>query len=135
MEQRVAQEEKRNSSGAQYFWSDAPRAKILTRMLDRVWRAAFLLQSCETTLSKVHRMLFPHNPQPQGLNALTNQFRDRKSVKKMVNAQLVVGANIALAYFSKHRPAFTIHKVMSTLPDEQHYTQTLGAGRWMVRQM
>ena len=135
MEQRVAQEEKGNSSGAQYFWSDAPRAKILARMLDRVWRSAFLLQSCHTTLSKVHRLLFPHNPQPQGLNALMNQFWDGKAVKTMFNAQLVAGANIALAYFSKHRPAFAIHKVMSTLPDEQHYTQTLGAARWMVRQV
>ena len=73
-------------------------------MLDRVWRAALLLDSCHTTLSLVHRMLFPHNLQPQGLKALADQFKDGKAVKKIFNAQLVAGANIALAYFSKHRP-------------------------------
>ena len=135
VEQRVAQEEKGNSSGAQYFWSDTPKAKILARMLDRVWRAALLLDSCHTTLSKIHRMLFPHNPQPQGLKALADQFQDGKSVKTIFNALLVAGANIALAYFSKHRPGFAIHKVMMDIPDEQHYTQTLGAARWMVRQV
>ena len=41
----------------------------------------------------------------------------------------------ALAYFSKHRPAFPIHRVMASLPDEQHYTQTLAAARWVVRQV
>ena len=104
-------------------------------MLDRVWRAALLLDSCHTTLSLVHWMLFPHNPQPQGLKALANQFKDGKVVKKMFNAQLVVGANIALAYFSKHHPYFAIHKVMMGIPDEENYTQTLGAARWMVRQV
>ena len=53
----------------------------------------------------------------------------------MFNAQLVAVANIALAYFRKHRPGFAIHKVMMGIPDEQHYTQTLGAARWMVRQV
>ena len=98
-------------------------------MLDRVWRAALLLDSCHTTLSLVHRILFPHNPQPQGLKALTDQFKDGKAVKKMFNAQLVAGANIMLAYFSKHRPYFSIHKVMMGIPDEENYTQTLGAAR------
>ena len=135
MEQHVAQEEKGNSSGAQYFWSDAPKAKILARMLDRVWCAALLLDSCHTTLSKIHRMLFPHNPQPQGLKALADQFKDGKAVKKMFNAQLVACANIALAYFSKHHPYFAIHRIMMGIPDEEHYAQTLGAARWMVRQV
>ena len=120
VEQRVAQEEKGNSLGAQYFWSDTPKAKILARMLDRVWRAALLLDSCHTTLSLVHRMMFPHNPQPQGLKALADQFKGGKAVEKMFNAQFVVGANIALAYFSKHRPYFAIHKVMMGIPDEEN---------------
>ena len=104
-------------------------------MLDRVWRAALLLDSYHTTLSLVHRMLFPHNRQPQGLKVLADQFQDGKAVKKMFNAQLVVGANIALAYFSKHRPYFAIHKVLMGIPAEENYTQTLGAARWMVRQV
>ena len=56
-------------------------------------------------------------------------------MKKMINTQLVAGANIALAYFSKHRPGFGIHKVMIGIPDEKNYTRTLGAARWMVRQV
>ena len=53
----------------------------------------------------------------------------------MFNAQLVASVNIALAYFSKYRPYFAIHKVMMGIPDEENYTQTLGAARWMVRQV
>ena len=135
VDERVAQEEKGHSSGAQYFWSDIPKAKILARMLDRVWRAALLLNSCHSTLSRLHRMLFPHNPQPQGLKALAERFNDGRAVKRMFNAQMVAGANIALAYFNLNRPNFPIHNVMMGLPDEEHYAHTLAAARWMVRQV
>ena len=104
-------------------------------MLDRVWRAALLLLSCQTTLAKIHRMMFPHNPQPQDITAPANQFRDGKAVKKMFHAQLVVAANIAMAYLRKHRPQLPIHRVMSSLPNEQHYTESLAPARWMVRQV
>ena len=104
-------------------------------MLDRVWRAVLLLDSCHSTLSRIHRMLFPHNPQPRGLKALAEQFHDGRAVKKMFNAQLVAGANIALAYFNKHRPNFAIHNVMMGIPDEENYAHTLGAARWMIRQV
>ena len=71
----------------------------------------------------------------RGLKALAEQFHDGRAVKKMFNAQLVAGANIALAYFNKHRPNCAIHNVMMGMPDEENYAHTLGAARWMVRQV
>ena len=67
-------------------------------MLDCTWRAAFLLEGCRKTLWHIHRMYFPHNGQPQELATLLERFREGDSLKEVVDAQLVAGANVALAY-------------------------------------
>ena len=69
------------------------------------------------------------------MKALAEQFNDGKAVKKMINTQVVAGANIALAYFNLNRPNFPIHNVMMDIPDDENYAHTLGAARWMVRQV
>ena len=132
VDERVEREAKVTASGAQYFWSDTPKAKVPALMLDRVWRAAMLLLGCQKTLSRLHRVMFPHNPQPQGVPALMDMFRDGAGVKQAVHAQLVGGANIALAYFRKHRPYFNLEKVVGGLPDQEHYAESLPFARRMV---
>ena len=83
------------ASGSQYFWSDRPKARVLATLLDHAWRSVLLLEFCRSTLAKVHRTMFPHNEQPQGIPALLTRFRDGKAIQKMLRAELVGGANIA----------------------------------------
>ena len=73
-------------------------------MLDRTWRAAFLLEGCRKTLWHIHRVYFPHNGQPHELATLLERFREGDALKEVVDAQLVAGANVALAYVRLHRP-------------------------------
>ena len=78
------------ASGAQYFWCDRSKARVLATLLDRAWRDVLLLESCRSTLAKVHRAMFPHNEQPQGIPALLTRFRDGNVIQKMMCAELVV---------------------------------------------
>ena len=79
--------------------------------------------------------MFPHNPQLQGISAMMDQFRDGATIKQIVHAQLVAGANIALAYFCSHRPNFPLIRVLEGLRDKQHYAESLTSVRWMVKQV
>ena len=132
VEERVEREAKGTASGAQYFWSDTPKAKVLALMLDRTWRAAILLLGCQRTMSKLHRVIFPHNPQPQGISVLMDLFQDGAAVKQAVHAQLVAGANIALAFFRKYRPHFSLDRVVGGWPGAEHYVESLPYARQMV---
>ena len=80
-------------------------------------------------------MYFPHNEQPNGLAALLERFREGGALKEVVGAQLVAGANAALAYVRMHRPHLPLHKVLDGLPGEKDYADTLAAARQMIQQV
>ena len=113
------------ASGSQYFWSDRPKARVLDVLLDRVWRGGLLLESCRATLARVHRALFPHNEQPQGIPALLTRFREGKAIKEFLHAQLVAGVNVAFAYVRLHRLNLNLERIVDGLPGEDHYADTL----------
>ena len=121
--------------GKQYFWSDRLKARVLALLLDRSWRAVMLLESCRGTLAKVHRAMFPHNEQPQGLPALLTRFRDGEAIQLMLRAQLVGGANMAFAYLRMHWSNFNFEGATNGLPEKEHYTSTLGWARKVIRQV
>ena len=104
-------------------------------MLDRTWRAAFLIESCRKTLWHIHRVYFPHNGQPHVLAALLERFREGDALKEVVNTELVAGANMALAYVRLHRPNLPLERVLGGLPGDDDYADTLAAARQMVQQV
>ena len=104
-------------------------------MLDRTWRAAFLLEGCRKTLWHIHRVYFPHNGQPHGLAALLERLREGDALKEVVNAQFVAGANVALAYVRLHRSNLPLESVLGGLPGDDDYADTLAAARQMVEQV
>ncbi|KAM0894989.1 hypothetical protein ACQ4PT_024141 [Festuca glaucescens] len=123
------------SCGKRYFWSDRVKARVLALLLDRSWRAVLLLESCRGTLAKVHRAMFPHNEQPQGLPALLSRFQDGEAIQKMLRAQLVGGANMAFAYLRMHWSNFNFEGATNGLLEKEHYTSTLGWARKVIRQV
>ena len=80
-------------------------------------------------------MYFPHNAQPSGLSALLERFRDGEGLKEVIHAQLVVGANAALAYVRMHRPHLPLDKVLDGPPGDDDFDETLAAARQIIRQI
>ena len=108
---------------------------MLATLLDRTWRAVLLLDSCRGTLARVHRAMFPHNEQPQGIPAILTRFRDGKAIQKMLRAELVGGANIAFAYLRLHWSNFNFEGATEGLSERSHYTSTLGWARKVICQV
>jgi len=135
VDERVEKEAAGDTPAARLFWSNKSKGSVLARMLDRTWRAALLLEGCRKTLWQINRVYFPHNEQPNGLAALLEKFREGGALKEVVYAQLVAGANAALAYVRMHRPHLPLCKVLDGLPGEDDYADTLGAARQMIQQV
>ena len=133
--ERVAREAAGDTFEARHFWSNASKGRILACMLDRTWRAALLLEGCRKTLWQIHRVFFPHNGQPNELATLLERFREGGALKEIVNAQLVAGANVALAYVRLHRPNLALSRLLGGLPEEDDYAETLSPARQMIRQV
>ena len=135
VDERVEKEAAGDSLEARQFWSNKSKGGVLARMLDRAWRAALLLEGCRKTLLQINKVYFPHNEQPNGLAALLERFREGKALKEVVHAQLVGGANVALAYIRMHRPHLPLNKVLDGLPGTDDYADTLAAARQMIQQV
>ena len=123
VDERVEREAAGDSLEARTFWSNKSKGSVLAKMLDRTWRAALLLEGCRKTLWQINMVYFPHNEQPNGLAALLERFREGSALKEVVGAQLVAGANAALAYVRMHRPHLPLHKVLGGLPGENDYAR------------
>ena len=85
-----------------------------------------LLEGCRKALWQINRVYFPHNEQPNGLSALLERFRESRALKDAVHAQLVGGANVALAYIRMHRPHLPLNRVLGMLSDvRSHFGQVI----------
>ena len=83
----------------------------------------------------MHRALFLHNEQPQGIPALLTRFHEGKAIKEFLHAHLVGGANVAFAYVRLHRPNLNLERVMGGLPEEEDYASTLAAAKQVIGQV
>jgi hypothetical protein len=53
---------------------------------------------------RLNETLFPAGPQPQGMRALLNIFRQAGPIRDLLTQKLVVGANAAMAYVRSRKP-------------------------------
>ena len=83
------------------LWSD-PEA--VTRLQDHIRQVEDLVERCRGALALLHDSMFPLNPLPVGLAALLEKFNYGKDIKGFVHAQIVAGAELALAFVRSHHP-------------------------------
>jgi len=104
VEERLNNVDQNPTTGRGHFWLDKYHAKKLATLKDRVWRNALLLESCRTAFIQINQALFPTGPQPQGIHALVDIFRQSTSLREAVTQKLVLGANAVMAYVRGRKP-------------------------------
>ena len=57
---------------------------------------------------RLNETLFPAGPQPQGIRALLNLFRQTTPIRELLTQRLVIGANAAMAYVRSRRPMMVL---------------------------
>ena len=72
------------TTGRQHFWLDRYHARILATLKDRVWRSAELLELCRAAFIRLNETLFPSGPQPQGIRAVLNIFRQTNPIRELL---------------------------------------------------
>ena len=96
------------TTGSQHFCNDRYHARILATLKDRAWRSAELLELCRMAFIRLNETLFPAGPQPQGVRALLNLFRQTTPIRELLTQRLVMGANAAMAYVRSRRPRLVL---------------------------
>ena len=91
-------------SDAATLWHDPVKCQAVVLLQDRIRQVENLVERCRAALASLYDSMFPLNPLPVGLAALLEKFNYGKNIKNFVRAQLVAGAEVALAFVRSHHP-------------------------------
>ena len=108
------------------LWSDRNKGYIVAFLQDRIRQVEDFFERCLATLALIYESMFPLNPVPVGLVALMQLFSYGAAIKGFVPAQLIAGAEMALALVRVHRPDVNLDIVMSGFPPGPAHVQMQG---------
>ena len=107
MAERSEQQVGDPTNGLQHFLLSGYNARTLATLKDRVWRGVILIEVCRPTLNRIHEVMFPAGPHPQGINALLDVFCGVGPIQNFITERLIMGANETMAYIRSQRQTLT----------------------------
>lgn len=100
-----------STRAANDFWSNPHRAHVMLSLQDRTAEVGNFVEGCRKTLAAVHRVMSPHNIQPESFSGLMVKLRDVDEVYKQVKIQMIAGAKVALALVHLYHPEIDLLKI------------------------
>jgi hypothetical protein len=67
-------------------------------------------------LTTMYSVMLPHNPPPEGLKQLLDVFRSSQWIHRLIELNLVAGANFALEWIRKWHPRLNYSSMSPSLP-------------------
>jgi hypothetical protein len=106
-ERRVAERNaalEKMSTGCETLWSDPRRRSIIVLLQDRAQHIGESVDGCQRALTTMHSVMLPRNPLPATFPLLLDTFRSSHRVHRLIELNLVAGANFALGWIRKWHP-------------------------------
>jgi hypothetical protein len=84
------------STGFETLWSDPRRRSAIVLLQDRAQHIGESVDGCRRALATMHSVMLPRNPLPTTFPLLLNTFRSSQRIHRLIELNLVAGANFAL---------------------------------------
>jgi hypothetical protein len=89
------------SEGIDSLWSDSRRCRAIILLQDRAQHIGESVDSCRRALITMHSVMLPRNPLPGSFPLLLDVFRSSQRIHRLIELNLVAGANFALGWIRK----------------------------------
>jgi hypothetical protein len=83
------------------FWVDAHHRSTIVLLQDRVQHVGESVDGCRKSLTTMYSVMLPRNPPPENFGQLLKVFRMRRRIHRLIELNLVAGANFALGWVRK----------------------------------
>ena len=106
-ERRVAERNaalEKMSTGYETLWSDPRRRSAIVLLQDRAQHIGESVDGCRRALTTMHSIMLPRNPLPATFPLLLDVFRSSHRIHRLIELNLVAGANFALGWMRKWYP-------------------------------
>jgi hypothetical protein len=94
----------RMSASVETLWSDPRRRNAIVLLQDRVQHVGESVDGCRRALTMMHSVMLPRNPLPTTFPLLLDTFRSSHRIYRLIELNLVAGANFALGWIRKCHP-------------------------------
>jgi hypothetical protein len=104
------------SEGIESLWSDPRRRRAIVLLQDRAQHIGELVDGCRRALITMHSVIFPRNPLPGSFPLLLDAFRSSQHIHRLIELNLVAGANFALGWMRKWHPRLNYSSMSLSYP-------------------
>jgi hypothetical protein len=141
--ERVAALE-RVSSDTNTFWVDAPCHSAIVLLYNHVQHVGESVDGCRKSLTTMYSVMLPRNPPPKNFGQLLEVFRTSQRIYRLIDLNLIAGANFALGWVRKWHPKLNFSTISLGLPPSQrsrsvalrvHMDATLQPARRMIAKL
>jgi hypothetical protein len=92
------------SAGVETLWSDPRRWNAIVLLQDHAQHVGESVDGCKRALVTMHSVMLPRNPLPATFPLLLDTFRSSQRIHRLIELNLVAGANFALGWIRKWHP-------------------------------
>jgi hypothetical protein len=104
------------SEGIDSLWSDPRRHRAIVLLQDRAQHIGESVDGCQRALITMHSIMLPRNPLPGSFLLLLDAFRSSQHIHRLIELNLVAGANFALGWMCKWHPRLNYRSMSLSYP-------------------
>jgi hypothetical protein len=130
----------RMSAGVETLWSAPRRQSAIVLLQDRAQHIGEVVDGCRRALITMHSFMLPRNPLPATFPLLLDTFRSSQRIYRLIELNLVAGANFALGWIRKWQPRLNYSSMSLSYPPggaslRVHLESTLQPARWIIARL
>jgi hypothetical protein len=92
------------SVGIETLWSDPRRCHAIVLLQDHAQHISESVDGCRRALITMHSVMLPRDPLPGSFPLLLDTFRSSQRIHRLIELNLVAGANFSLGWMRKWHP-------------------------------
>ena len=104
------------SAGVENLWSDPRCRSAIVLLQDRAQHIGEAVDGCRRSLVTMHSVMLPRNPVPSTFPLLLDTFRSSQRIHRLIELNLVAGANFAFGWIRKWQPRLNYSSMSLSYP-------------------
>jgi hypothetical protein len=128
------------SAGVENLWSDPRHQSAVVLLQDRAQHIGEAVDGFRRALVTMHSVMLPRNPLPATFPLLLDVFRSSQRIYRLIELNLVAGANFALGWICKWQPRLNYSSMSLSYPPggaslRVHLESTLQPARQIIARL
>jgi hypothetical protein len=111
----------RASSDTNTFWIDLRHREAIVLLQDHAQHVRESVDGCQKSLITMYSVMLPQNPPPENFGQLLKIFRTSRRIHRLIELNLIVGANFSLGWVRKWHPRLNFVTMSLGFPYSQRF--------------